>query len=656
MRRILVFLIILSVLSGGFLVARSDLVEYRHRGVEIAVDFIDVQGLALEAVVTEEEILSRLKDLGATAVGLREASVARYRREGSLAVIQGGELFNAWRTTGTVHPRLAELLEQGEVSANAVYLVTDDPELADRLRHKAQLKLEKPVRTFYHSAPYVVEIMEDLNRVLRLRIGLDSRDVQLAQNAGLRIVPRPDNMFLNNRAAVKETMEEFLSLPREMLSAVIFEGTDVTGFAEYIPATAEVLNEAGIPFGIVEYNPRPDGALSLASQTDNAVVLVHSNWPRETVQAIVNSARERRVRLLYVRVNLEEPGFYEKGLALIAGVSESVKNHGLQPGPARPFSTPAQEPVLILLMLLGVSAAATLLFAEIIGRKFRHLWLVFLVIILGMAAFFAVLPFNLALQAASIVTAMVFSSLAVVTQQLNRIPRRHLNSRAALFWSLKTIGRTFLMAVAGGLVVLGLTSAPYFSAGVPLFRGVKLVHTLPLLAIAVAAGMRIVYAEKTTWTLRDILKWVRRILAQPVLMAYLIFLGILAVLGVIYVGRTGHTAGIPVPALELHMRYLLGEFLLVRPRFKEFLIGYPLALLGLFLVAKGYRNIVSAALISFGAIATVSVVNTFMHFTTPGYNTLLRSFNGLWLGLIFGLLFTATVMGLAHFTERVDKL
>ena len=653
MKKALVVLMILSVLSGGFLVARSDLVEQRHNRLDIAVDFIDVQAMAREVLVTDLEMLSRLQEMGVTAVGLRESAVVRYRREGSLAIIQGGELLNTWRTTGTVSPRLLALLERGDVSPDAVYLVTDDLELANRLLHKAQIKLKKPVRMLYNSAPYVVEILDDINRVVSLRIGLDHRDSAMAQSLGLRIVPRPDNQFLTDRAAVEETLNEFLSLSPEMLSAVVFEGTEVTGFPAHLAVTANMLNEAGVPFGIVEYNPRQDGTPRLASLAGHDVVLVHSNWPRETIHSIVNSAQERRVRLLYIRVNLTEPGFYEKGTALIAGVADSMSNYGFVTGATRPFATPKQEPWLILLMLAGVAAAATYLSSEIIGKSLRPLWLVFIVMLLGLASLFPLLSTNLALQGVSILAAMIFSTLAVVTQQLHRVPKQVLTGRSAVVWSLVTIGRTFLVAICGGLIVLGLTSSPYFTAGIPLFRGVKLVHTLPLLVITVVAAMRILYAEKTNWTRDDVINWVRCLLEKPVLVAYAIMMGILAVVGIIYVGRTGHTAGIPVPALEMQMRYLLGEFLLVRPRFKEFMVGYPLTLLGLVMVAKGYRNIVSVALIAFGAIATISVVNTFMHFTTPGYNTLLRSINGLWLGILLGLLLTAAVFICYRLGKRV---
>ena len=249
----------------------------------------------------------------------------------------------------------------------------------------------------------------------------------------------------------------------------------------------------------------------------------------------------------------------------------------------------------------------------------------------GLGAVFPLFGYNNALQAVSILAAMIFPLLAVITQQFKRLPREAKGGREALLWALAALVRTFLVTIAGGLVVLGLTSTPYFISGLPLFRGVKVMHTLPLLIVAAYAVIRLVYAHVKVGTRRELIAFGRQVLSRPVLFGHVLTFLVLAAAGYIYVGRTGHTAGIPVLDVEQQLRLLLGDALGVRPRFKEFLIGYPLALLGLLLLARGYRNLIVAALLTAGSIAFISVANTFMHFTTPSYITLLRSFNGPWL-------------------------
>lgn len=47
-------------------------------------------------------------------------------------------------------------------------------------------------------------------------------------------------------------------------------------------------------------------------------------------------------------------------------------------------------------------------------------------------------------------------------------------------------------------------------------------------------------------------------------------------------GRSGHTAGVPVPAAELMLRRFLENTLYARPREKEFIIGHPAFMLATF--------------------------------------------------------------------------
>jgi len=233
-------------------------------------------------------------------------------------------------------------------------------------------------------------------------------------------------------------------------------------------------------------------------------------------------------------------------------------------------------------------------------------------------------------------------ALVVVSQQLNRLPDTPLAGRAAFGWALLTMLRTFLLIAASGLAIFGLTATPYFSAGAVAFRGVKLVHTVPVLLVAMVAIMR--FYGRREWAWPELVAFWRRMLSQPVLVAYLFLLVFLAIFAYIYVVRTGHAAGMPVLELELRLRALLGELLLVRPRLKEFLFGYPLAVLGLSVLAMGRRDACTAALLTLAAVAPVSMTNTFMHFTASLPVILLRSFNGLWLGVLFGVLLTASAL------------
>lgn len=639
MKRTLIAILALGLVASALTALPLDRADSAHRQVEITVDLDDVYALAREAGLPAGEMLARLRQAGMTAVGVREASLLRYRREGSLSLIQGSDLLQNWRVTGSAHPQLAPLLENGEIAGGATYVVTENGELAERTAAKARLKMQRRVRVLLADPFYLVEIDDELTRVQNLRVGVDPGDVALAAALSLRIVPRPDNLYIRSAAAARETMAEFLSLPPDLLSAVVFEGTEVTGFPHYLSETANALINAGKPLGIIEFLTRQQGLARLAALNHYQTLLVHPSLPDKTVQAMANSVRERRVRLIYLRFQLAEPGVVANAEQTVTGLTQNLARFGYTGGPATAVDAPRYPKVLLYVALLGLAAACTLLLLEMLRAERRWLWAVLVLSFLAMAASLPLLSENRALQLLSILAAGVFPSLAVVSQQLNRLQSELPGRAAALRFALATLVRTFLLAAAGGLMVVSLTTNPYFVGGTALFHGVKLVHTLPLLLIGFMAVLRVYYHRVSEWDAAGLVKAAADLFSRPVLISYLVLALVLGVAAFVYVGRTGHTAGIPVPALEVRLRHLLGDFLVVRPRFKEFMLGYPLALLGLTLAARGLRGGLTTVLIVIGAVGPVSMSNTFMHFTTPSPVTdaLIRSFNGLWLGLLLGL-------------------
>ena len=82
------------------------------------------------------------------------------------------------------------------------------------------------------------------------------------------------------------------------------------------------------------------------------------------------------------------------------------------------------------------------------------------------------------------------------------------------------------------------------------------------------------------------------------------------------------------------MRQLLDRILGVRPRTKEFLIGHPLMLILLYF---GYE-LKLFPLVMVGTIGQVSIINTYAHIHTPLNISFLRTFHGLWIGILIGII------------------
>jgi hypothetical protein len=101
--------------------------------------------------------------------------------------------------------------------------------------------------------------------------------------------------------------------------------------------------------------------------------------------------------------------------------------------------------------------------------------------------------------------------------------------------------------------------------------------------------------------------------------------------------RSGNAGPDSTSGGELLLRGKLDQLLFARPRTKEFLIGFPLFLFSMVAAAHRRRGLALGLLVCAG-IGQVDVLNTYCHAHTPVLLSLLRTANGLLLGVILGVL------------------
>jgi len=169
-----------------------------------------------------------------------------------------------------------------------------------------------------------------------------------------------------------------------------------------------------------------------------------------------------------------------------------------------------------------------------------------------------------------------------------------------------------------------------FMMNLSYFSGVKVAFILPLLLFPLNYICVTVPREKWRGMLSD---WLKK--SPTYLMLGLFLLAMVVVY--VYVGRSGNDSGIQVSSLEIRLREILENIFLARPRFKEFLIGYP-ALLAMVYLYHRYKNDLILFLLGFGVvIGSISMVNSFCHvFTSVGISAS-RTLAGLATGLVLGM-------------------
>jgi len=199
--------------------------------------------------------------------------------------------------------------------------------------------------------------------------------------------------------------------------------------------------------------------------------------------------------------------------------------------------------------------------------------------------------------------------------------------------SLKTLWTVSLICVMGSLVSIGLLSSTGFFLAVDRFRGIKFLMIAPVIFILFIYFYSSV--EKNRFP--ALFKKTIDLLKIPVQLWQIFLILAITAAGIFYISRTGNVPVLAVSDWERDLRSFLDTLLVVRPRFKDFLIGAPALFLAAYLWKKGNEKYLWI-LLALSALGQANMVDTFAHIHTPLKVTFLRIFNGLWIGSFVGVI------------------
>jgi hypothetical protein len=190
--------------------------------------------------------------------------------------------------------------------------------------------------------------------------------------------------------------------------------------------------------------------------------------------------------------------------------------------------------------------------------------------------------------------------------------------------------RMTLISLVGAALVVGTLSESSYMSAMNTFSGVKVgqLTTLGLLMIYLLYKL-----AREHGGANYLLVGFARLMKKQVTVGLVLIAALAAGLLVFYMLRTGNS-GVGISDFERTFRAFLDKVLLVRPRTKEFMFAHPIMLAMLYF---GYKRKLWPFVL-LGAIGQVSLVNTFEHLHTPITVSLLRTFNGLALGIVIGII------------------
>ncbi len=638
----LALLVLALVSSLPYLAARwtDEARTYRH--VALAIDFEEWADLAAAHGGDINGFLVQARAAGVNLLALKEVTVGRLERSGQL------EIYDP-----LTRPLPPADLTLPSYAPGYVYLRTGSAELFAALA--AALPGRLAPGSVEAAAPYLA-VRADVATVRLARGGFWSADLEMASALGFELLLRPINLIGADPAS---------RLPDGLPpgTVILHQGAGVLGAPDDLAAAATVMNDRGLVLGLLEMPLQlgiveQDGIRDLARLVDYRAVRVHAASeaelktlvPADLVDRSVRGARDRGIGVLYLKAIPPLDGYIgwaplaEKGLEYYGGLARDLVAQGYTIGPAEANGLADGGPGA-LAGLMGAAGAAFILAGALLDQVTlsRRLVAALLLAPLGLVplAILARLAGGADLMRAAL--AFAVAALAPAAAIVLLIPALTAaagvtTARARWWLGVRALLTATAVGIGSGLLVAATLSGPLYTLEFAYFRGVKAAHIIPpvialLLGIlawwrAQDGGRRLTASRlggRILELLRQPLTWAAAGLGVGVAVAFLLILG-----------RSGHTAGYQVSVYEVALRELFDVKLYARPRFKEILLGHP-ALLYLAWLGLGPQKRwgwVFAGGLGAASIGQLSVVNSFSHLRTAVMISLVRSLNGLWVGIL----------------------
>lgn len=631
--RLLIVGIGIGLIGASVPTARRMVAEANNRTVEITVDCTDVVELAGMSHHDLSTVFTDLKSVGVTSIAVYEDTLQSLQESGQASIRSGPDVLSMQPQSGT-------------------YFVTDNLWLARRVHDALSNKLA-PQWGRRVPASRLMRLPLTEAQLKEVGFGFPEDLIGQIQAAGLQVVARPLTHPFTERRAIDYVAETCARLDMRTL---VFVGSCVMGDRALIGYTADVLRRNGLAYGSVEMGKQL-GDNALGRRLAGRIIRVHSipqpemmsMSPADAVARFIRGARERGIRLFYVRLfGRAATDAYGTELAYLRKLSAAVKQAGFGLGRARPPEKVAVPAPARVLVAIGTISCLLLLFRRLFPVSERA-GAALLIIGLVPAGLLAARGDSGAKMLA-LLAAVEFPTLAVYvfSERLDALAsspsgreRPGLGALVArgVLWLLLCTGTTLI----GAFYVAGLLGNTLFMTHVEQFAGVKLAHGLPLLTIAAvyALGLWRRADEPGKYWLR-VRRTGRRFADAAVSNGVLILAVVVLAAAAVLIARSGNEPGLDVSAIELKLRQFLEDTLVARPRTKEFLVGHPLLVLSYAFCLLGWRRALPLCVMG-GTVGQVSVVNTFCHIHTPLWFSLLRTANGLWLGALLGGVLLAAV-------------
>ena len=636
-RYLIVTILLTATATSLFMAAQRLTRELNNNRVELVMDLTDLKNLSLMEGVPLDKVLRDFQKCGLTSVAATEDTLETLTLNGSVSWFSGSQVYGTQDISVLSNPVLAALVRNRLLRPETQIIISRNRDTHNNLRNNLTILLNGN-QVGEISEMRLLEVIDEPEDLAQLGVGIPPGTIKALKARGMHVIPRLRNNFRYTPTKIAAKMDELAK--QGDFQTIIFDQEEVLGYPNQVKAVAKEFKRRGINYGFVELAGQK-GDETLIGMVGNGLIRVHSIPPEEiktmsynaALERMLRAAKDRSLRILFVRPfwrNEGEQNVIAYNLNYLQDLARNLKDSGFVIAEASkpvPLRVPATFVLFISLgIILGVIWAANGLWRITPRQVLILLALTILIFLAFRLAGLTLLYQKLAALGAAIIFPVL--SLMVI------FPREPLNLSFNRKTVLKLVFKACGITLLGVLFIVGILADSRFMAGAIQFTGIKIAFILPILLILGYFLVQTV-GNKSQVTWRLIWQRFQAVVAQPVTILYaLLILVTLAAVAVMLL-RSGNT-GMDQMSTERMLRGLLEKILWVRPRTKEFLVGYPFLLFAvIYYLRKGKTWLWLLGTI--GIVSQISLANTFCHIHAPLLASLVRSLYGLVFGLLAGL-------------------
>lgn len=664
--------VFIGLLSCVYLCVQRYYVENENMSIEQAMDYDAVVVLGRNEGYDLETILEKCRQAGITSFTIYDTTLNKMTQRGECSLITrlGAELY---------YPQFH--LDSYQYEYYLIGKPKDQKDLYfDELTEDLQLRLGKENAVVLDNPQYRILGLHGVMPALgEVNLGIMSADANRIASYGFNVILRPTNYHDVTAADLEHFFQRADKIRN--VTGIMFVGKEVLGYSpdpaqrkDLLQLTADRMLARQMPFYMIEsvnqlQYDNQDGMYDLAGlmhyDTGRVYAMAKEELekitPEEAAMRFYISDLERNVRVnlfpMYKKPRYGQ-SLLDTNLNYISKVTQKLEGRGYHLD--RASVLPVYYPNKVLLAIAAAAAACGFLFLLnlLVPLSDRvNYGLMVLAVLFGAGGAW-IAKGALFLQMMAVGCAVTAPSVAILVL-LDFWRHQDLTKKLGYGRVIRdgALGLTaaVLMSMVGGIFIAAMLGNIRFFMEFDYYRGVKLTFILPIIIVAIGYLRRFPLMGHDFATSSDFISFAKDFLRIPIRMGTLILVGLLGLVAIVFVGRSGHTAGVPVPGIEVAMRRFLETVMYARPREKEFLIGHPAFFLMVAAMYRKWPELVHFFTVLAAVIGVGSMVETFAHIRTPFIMSFIRGLNGWLTGLVLGILLICAIAVVQYVTAWMGK-